>query len=124
DGLHERCFCTKVFVSPCSKSDEPLLNRDRKKDNTRFVDSITGCQDLRSMLGTKFKPIRLVVIDYAGLSTEPNDIRAFFQRYKQVRELVVDHGLTFEVFEQTDLQQNDDILSRFDCRSSPKHRSN
>ncbi|KAI9319847.1 hypothetical protein BX666DRAFT_1875789 [Dichotomocladium elegans] len=46
------------------------------------------------------------------VTAEPNDVRHFFERYTQVEQLVIDHGLTFEIFE-----------SRFDCRSTPKHRS-
>ncbi|SAL98391.1 hypothetical protein [Absidia glauca] len=103
------------------------MDRDKKKDNSKFVNSITGCNGdmkaLKSLLDKKFKPIRLVVIDYAGFSTEPNDVRHFFERYTQVKQLVIDHGLTFEIFEQNDLCKNEDILSRFDCRSTPKHRS-
>ncbi|ORX61676.1 hypothetical protein DM01DRAFT_32480 [Hesseltinella vesiculosa] len=127
--LQDRCLCTKVYVSPSSKSDEPFLDRDKNKDNSKFVNSITGCNGdmkaLRSLLAKKFKPIRLVVpvIDYAGFSTEPNNVRQFFEQHTQVKELVVDHGITFEIFEQNDLCENEGILSRFNCRSSPKHRS-
>jgi hypothetical protein len=81
--LQDRCLCTKVYISPSSKSDEPLMDRDKNKDNSKFVNSITGCNGdmkaLRSLLDKKFKPIRLVVIDYAGFSTEPNDVRHFFE---------------------------------------------
>jgi hypothetical protein len=99
--LQDRCLCTKVYISPSSKSDEPLMDRDKKKDNSKFVNSITGCNGdmkgnnfmllcsllfivhnfvaLKSLLDKKFKPIRLVVIDYAGFSTEPNDVRHFFE---------------------------------------------
>ncbi|ORX52287.1 hypothetical protein DM01DRAFT_1059365 [Hesseltinella vesiculosa] len=125
--LEDRGLCTKVFISPSSQSDEPIMLRDEKKDNSMFLASISSCmgdmKNFRAMLNKKFKPVRLVVIDYAGLSTEPNDVRGFFRQYPQIKELVIDHGLTFEVIDRGDLLDNDDVLSRFDCRTSPKHRS-
>ncbi|ORX52361.1 hypothetical protein DM01DRAFT_1267175, partial [Hesseltinella vesiculosa] len=36
--------------------------------------------------------IRFVVLDYAGLSTCPIDIRAFAKEIKAIQEIVVDRG--------------------------------
>ncbi|KAL0082272.1 hypothetical protein F4703DRAFT_1126337 [Phycomyces blakesleeanus] len=127
DRLKNRCLCTKIFVSPSSKADEPLMVRDSKKDCSKYLNVLIDCvgnmNDLCTILDRKFKPVRLVIIDYAGLSTEPNNVRDFFSRYTQVKGLVIDHGLTFEILKREDLLENEDILSRFDCRSNYKHRS-
>ena len=49
--LQDRCLCTKVYLSLCSKSDEPLMTRDQCKDNAEYVDSITGCiGDMKGMI--------------------------------------------------------------------------
>ncbi|KAI8638304.1 hypothetical protein BD408DRAFT_446886 [Parasitella parasitica] len=42
------------------------------------------------LLKTKFKLIRLAVVDFAGLSTEPNDIRVYTRKFTQIEEIVVD----------------------------------
>ncbi|KAI7872162.1 hypothetical protein BDF14DRAFT_1698080, partial [Spinellus fusiger] len=47
-------------------------------------------QDLKHRLRTNMKPIRLVVIDYAGLSTDFEDIYQFFTKYKQIVKLTID----------------------------------
>ncbi|KAI7907249.1 uncharacterized protein BX663DRAFT_418526, partial [Cokeromyces recurvatus] len=53
-------------------------------------------QDLIHRLRTNMKPVRLVVIDYAGLSTDFEDIHLFVSKYKQIVELVIDVGYTFD----------------------------
>ncbi|KAL7322342.1 hypothetical protein PS15p_211971 [Mucor circinelloides] len=54
-------------------------------------------QDLIHRLQTDMKPVRLVVIDYAGLPTDFEDIYQFVTKYKQIVELVVDAEYTFDV---------------------------
>ncbi|KAI8391837.1 uncharacterized protein BYT42DRAFT_611018 [Radiomyces spectabilis] len=67
--------------------------------------------------------MRLVVIDYAGLSTNPNDVGDFLKAYPQIKELVVDHGLAFELFTCNELINNQERLAKFNCCTGPKHRS-
>ncbi|CEI98003.1 hypothetical protein RMCBS344292_12121 [Rhizopus microsporus] len=55
------------------------------------MDLMTDCMEdikaLRTVLNKKFEPARLVVIDYAELSTEFNDIRSFFRQYSRYNQL-------------------------------------
>ncbi|ORX52428.1 hypothetical protein DM01DRAFT_259847, partial [Hesseltinella vesiculosa] len=49
-------------------------------------------QSLISYVTLATKKIRLVAIDYAGLSTTPEDIRQFLKVAKRVKEVIIDHG--------------------------------
>ncbi|CAO0790838.1 unnamed protein product [Mucor circinelloides] len=110
--LRKRSLCTKVYVSSYCDANQPLESRDSKRnykhhlalikncdgDMTSYMNDVsTQCIDshtlffflpLVQLLKTKFKPIRLAAIDFAGLSTEPNDIRAFIRLYVVLRILI------------------------------------
>ncbi|KAI8368214.1 uncharacterized protein BYT42DRAFT_503984 [Radiomyces spectabilis] len=81
--LRTRCLCTEVYVSPYCDANQPLESRDNNENYARHMGLIRSCDgdmsNLLLLLKTKFKPIRLVVIDFAGLSTESNYIRAFIR---------------------------------------------
>ncbi|KAI8329142.1 hypothetical protein BC941DRAFT_328189, partial [Chlamydoabsidia padenii] len=41
---------------------------------------------------TTTSSIRLVVLDYAGLSTNPMDVLTFVKEVKTIEQIVIDHG--------------------------------
>ncbi|KAF7720550.1 hypothetical protein EC973_007544, partial [Apophysomyces ossiformis] len=75
--LVNRCLCTKLFASPCSSSTQPLLERDWPKPD--LLAKLNGCdgdtQDLFAFLSTCTEKVRLCIIDYAGLSNDPDDVQ-------------------------------------------------
>ncbi|KAI7881475.1 hypothetical protein K492DRAFT_111670, partial [Lichtheimia hyalospora FSU 10163] len=52
--------------------------------------------DLMMFARTTTANIRLVVLDYAGLTTNPNDLHKFVKNYKSIKEIVVDKGHKLE----------------------------
>ncbi|KAG1437121.1 hypothetical protein G6F56_013258 [Rhizopus delemar] len=66
--------------------------------------------------------IRLVVLDYAGLSTNPIDVRTFVKDVKTIEQIVIDHGHKLESFNRAELS-NRKVISKFDCRKAPVKRS-
>ncbi|ORX46051.1 hypothetical protein DM01DRAFT_1272633, partial [Hesseltinella vesiculosa] len=82
EKLRSRCLARKVYVSPRCSASMPLNDRDRKADSQSTADLLSHCagtmQDLLHRLRTNMKPIRLVIIDYAGFSTDFGDIQRFF----------------------------------------------
>ncbi|KAG2201751.1 hypothetical protein INT47_002011 [Mucor saturninus] len=77
--LVDPCRCSKIFVTPLCNANSPLLERDLKRSPlTKDVRHAYGdMHDLISYVKTSMRPIRLVVIDYAGLTTSPQDLYNF-----------------------------------------------
>ncbi|KAI9477870.1 MAG: hypothetical protein EXX96DRAFT_650287 [Benjaminiella poitrasii] len=120
-------FCTKVYVSPHSNAEESFCQRD-KDVNSSLLEQLEECdgsiQDLIYRLERKFGKTRLVVLDYAGFSTNINDIVSFFRKYNQIRELVVDCGNKYDIFSRHELINNREALENFnDCRKGNVKRS-
>ncbi|CEG77245.1 hypothetical protein RMATCC62417_12032 [Rhizopus microsporus] len=66
--------------------------------------------------------IRLVVLNYADLSTNPMDVRTFVKDVKAIEQIVTDHGHKLESFNRAELN-NRKVISKFDCRKAPVKRS-
>ncbi|ORX63016.1 hypothetical protein DM01DRAFT_1279117 [Hesseltinella vesiculosa] len=127
DKLRSRCLARKVFVSPRSNSSMALEKRDMTISNNGVLDKLEHCngtmQDLIHRLRTNRKPIRLVVVDYAGLSTDFGDIQALFEKYEQFVEVVVDLDYGFELISRQDILNDNGVSPKFNCRVGPKKRS-
>ncbi|CAO3695764.1 unnamed protein product [Umbelopsis ramanniana] len=128
DKLRQRCLCRKVYVSPTCSASMPLHKRDMKPD-TITADELTHCagdmHNLLHRLRTNMKPVRLAIIDYAGFSTDFGDLQAFFRKYHQVVEIVVDTEYTFDLMTRAEilLNNNNSISNKFNCRIGPQKRS-
>ncbi|KAI8047843.1 uncharacterized protein B0P05DRAFT_565257 [Gilbertella persicaria] len=123
--LYFRGKCEEVFVSPICKADQPILERDSPKQDDLLLHlkgSHGDISDLVARVHFSQKPFRLVIIDYAGLSTSPNDIRIFLKQCSNIKEIVVDHGSSFEILSRFDLLKNMD-LEKFKCRHANVKRS-
>ncbi|KAI8990973.1 hypothetical protein BDF20DRAFT_812786 [Mycotypha africana] len=77
--LVDPCRCSKIYVSPICAANSPLQERDLKRSTLiKEIRNAHGdMQDLISYAKTAVRPIRLVVIDYAGLTTSPQDLSDF-----------------------------------------------
>ncbi|KAG1047481.1 hypothetical protein G6F43_010075 [Rhizopus delemar] len=84
--------------------------------------SFTTSENLVTHVHFSQKPFHLVIIDYAGRSTSPNDIRIFLEQCSNIKEVVVDHGSPFEILSRFDLLKNND-LEKFKCRHANVKRS-
>ncbi|ORX63018.1 hypothetical protein DM01DRAFT_1331112 [Hesseltinella vesiculosa] len=94
-----------------------LEKRDMTIPIHGVLDKLEHCngtrQDLIHRLRTNRKPIRLIVLDYAGLSTDFGDI----QKYEQIVEVVVDLDFGF------DLISRQDILNVMNLPCVPSHKT-
>ncbi|ORE19516.1 hypothetical protein BCV71DRAFT_177509, partial [Rhizopus microsporus] len=78
--LKTKCLCEHVFVSWNTNADEKIEGRDlNNKTKYDIKNSAGNCQDLIEYISMSYKKIRLVVVDYARLSTNPDHIRMFFR---------------------------------------------
>ncbi|KAI9486065.1 MAG: hypothetical protein EXX96DRAFT_473073 [Benjaminiella poitrasii] len=69
------------------------------------------------------KPVRLAVIDQAGLSTDFEDIYQFIRKYKQIMELVVDVTYTFDTILRVDVLSDNKVSNKFNCSIGPEKQS-
>lgn len=128
DKLRDRCLAKKVFVSSRCSAAMPLEVRDRKQGDDMVrsgqLDNCAGTmQYLIHRLRTNMKPVRLVVIDYAGLSIDFEDIHQFVSKFKQIVELVVDVEYSFDIIPRADVLSDNNVSTRFNCRIGPQKRS-
>ncbi|KAI8095653.1 hypothetical protein BDF21DRAFT_406406 [Thamnidium elegans] len=75
---------------------------------------------------TSTKKICLVVLDYAGLTTDPNDLKKFLETNKNIEKAVVDNlpkNNKVEIFERKEILNNPSRLEAFKCRSNTCQRS-
>ncbi|KAI9267179.1 hypothetical protein EDC94DRAFT_602533 [Helicostylum pulchrum] len=83
-----KLLCEDVFVSYNTSANSPMAERDATTPPYTF---------LITKITKSARQIRLVVIDYAGLSTNPDYIRLFISLNKSIREVIVDIGYKVEV---------------------------
>ncbi|KAI7896751.1 uncharacterized protein EV154DRAFT_547026 [Mucor mucedo] len=124
--LKTKLLCQKVFVSPISNADNKFINRDKDKRTLKFMPSLKcdgTTEDLLLYLSSETRLVRLVSIDYAGLSTNLGDLRSFVSDHKCIKEIVIDKGHHVEVFPRKQLLKDDETLLVFRCRNKPVNRS-
>ncbi|KAI8988607.1 hypothetical protein BDF20DRAFT_999000 [Mycotypha africana] len=125
DCLRIKCHCAKVFLSPMCSSGSKLCQRDTKP-NLNIMDGVRhkhgDMQDLIMFAKSTNFSVRLVVLDYAGLSTDPMDVRKFVKELKSIKELVVYHGHKFESIPRQNVLRGN-IINKFDCRPGCVKRS-
>ncbi|KAI8638317.1 hypothetical protein BD408DRAFT_436179 [Parasitella parasitica] len=84
------------------------------------IDTSGTLQDLIHTLRTNMKPVRLVVINYVGLSMDFEDIYRFVSKYKQIVELVVDAEYTFGIIPRAGVLSGNNVSTKFNCGIGPQ----
>lgn len=125
DKMYFRMKCEEVYVSPCCIANEPILERDSPALD-HLLSTLKGCHgditNLTSRINYTQKHVRLVIIDYAGLPTSPDDIRKFLNTYPNIKEIAIDHGGSIEILSQYQLLEKNDV-EKFNCRPALVRRS-
>ncbi|KAG1276792.1 hypothetical protein G6F66_012451 [Rhizopus arrhizus] len=113
--LKTKLLCCKVFVSPFSNSDTEFEKRDRNAQASKFIESLkcdNTMEDLLLYLALETRMIRLVAIDYAGLTTNLEDLQSFVSKVK------LSQACAFEQFFQLNAFYNDDIIDVSDITNT------
>ncbi|CAO3664519.1 unnamed protein product [Rhizopus stolonifer] len=127
DRLRERSLVDKLFVSVCSNANHPISERDVKV-NKKIIEKLDvdgNTQEMLQYISTNQK-ICLVVLDYAGLTTDPNDLKKFLEANKNIEKIIVDNfpqNNKVEIFERKEILNNPSRLEVFRCRASTCQRS-
>ncbi|KAL0089182.1 hypothetical protein F4703DRAFT_1733487, partial [Phycomyces blakesleeanus] len=117
-NLRERSLVTKVFASFSCESNQPLLARDLKK-NTGVLSGIIADGDMQGE--KKEKKICIVVIDFTGLTTNPEDLEQFLKNSPNIVKIIIDklpYTNTIHIYNSDELLNSPDKLQEFKCRSS------
>ncbi|KAG2233965.1 hypothetical protein INT48_006457 [Thamnidium elegans] len=101
EKLRSQSLVDKVFVSKTSAANQPFHKRDINQDNIEGTD---GCTT----------EVILVVLDYAGLTTNVEDLKEFLR-------LPITYEV--EIYETEMLLQDQNAIKKFDCRTRPIQRS-
>ncbi|KAI7847084.1 hypothetical protein BDC45DRAFT_611280 [Circinella umbellata] len=125
--LQNIMLCSKIYVSPTCKSTSSIVRRDTEQQSiiTKLKNNDGTMQDLLEVVSRSTQNIRLCVLDYAGLSDDPVDVRKFISAYKQIEEVVVEVGGEIQILSRFELLYEDQVTkfkSRKGCvkRSKPK----
>ncbi|KAI9475634.1 MAG: hypothetical protein EXX96DRAFT_506170 [Benjaminiella poitrasii] len=81
EKLKTRSLADRVFVSPISSAGDPFNKRDEKKREEVMTHIVANgdTQDMLRYISDKEKKIILVAIDYAGLTTNCEDMKSFLR---------------------------------------------
>ncbi|KAI9006666.1 hypothetical protein CLU79DRAFT_564284 [Phycomyces nitens] len=78
ETLKVKCLCEKVCVSPICSASSLLLERDSSNNKATMIDRLKykdgHFQDFVMLAKSSSANIRLVALDYAGLTTNPDDL--------------------------------------------------
>ncbi|KAI7896026.1 uncharacterized protein EV154DRAFT_493246 [Mucor mucedo] len=122
--MKKKLLCEDVFASCRANADDKIDDRDIKSTIIYKVSHVRGdCQDMLDYITMSNRTVRLVVIDYAGLSTNPDDLKEFVRKHKQLKEIAVDEGQKMTVFSRHELLKDEKLLQKFNCRIGSVKRS-
>lgn len=121
--MKTKLLCEDVFVSYNTPVNNLIAEQDATTPPYTFDDCSGNTQDLITKITKSARQIRLVVIDYAGLSTNLDNIKLLISLNKSVREVVVDIGHKVEIYSRHDMLKNISILNKFRCRRGCVKRS-
>ncbi|KAF7720561.1 hypothetical protein EC973_007491 [Apophysomyces ossiformis] len=114
-----------VFASYSSTSKEPIASRDRT-DSIHVPKTSGTTQDLLRHLSTTSKPIAIVAIDFAGLTTNTNDLIQWIRDHEVVKIVLIDNVEALNqthAFTREQLLTDISVLQQFDSRPAPIKRS-
>ncbi|KAI8142343.1 hypothetical protein BJV82DRAFT_517120 [Fennellomyces sp. T-0311] len=124
--LRKRSLVQKVFASVSANASDSLFTRDLVKNG--LLEKVEADGDMQDMLEyiSCTEKIVLVTLDYAGLTTKPNDLLLFLQNNSNISKIVVDnfpHTNAINDYSALDLRDNSDLRNHFDCRRGTYQRS-
>ncbi|KAG2217977.1 hypothetical protein INT45_006231 [Circinella minor] len=91
--LIDRCHVQKVFVSPKSNSNQPLMKRDKRlcTHELNELQSVHGStKDMIKFIKNSTKKVLIVVLGFKGLTTNVNDLKQFLMKVDNVSSIIVD----------------------------------
>ncbi|KAI8066485.1 hypothetical protein BC940DRAFT_347512 [Gongronella butleri] len=126
EKLKSRSMASKVFVSFESQAHTELASRDKNARSSRNQLGDGDTQSMLTALKDSTNPIILVILDYAGLTTNTPDLKNFLLEFDKVHYIYIDKTpwqAHVEMLATEQILRDSDILNKFDCRSPSRPRS-
>ncbi|KAI9288685.1 hypothetical protein BC943DRAFT_301867 [Umbelopsis sp. AD052] len=90
ERLKEDSSVIKVFGSYSSTSNQRFADRDFV-DPVHVPNTLGNTQDLLRHLSTSNKPVAIVAIDFAGLTTNVNDLVKLLRDYETIKMVLIEN---------------------------------
>ncbi|KAG0169905.1 hypothetical protein DFQ28_004069, partial [Apophysomyces sp. BC1034] len=125
--LKERSLVDYIFVFYNSQAGDSLAQRDTKQayELLTQLSAEGNTQDMLAYI-TNTDKVCLVGLDYAGLSTNCNDLYEFLTQHPNLKKIIIDNIPTdniIHVYECSNLLNEPETLEKFECRKKPHQRS-
>ncbi|KAI8988020.1 hypothetical protein BDF20DRAFT_853372 [Mycotypha africana] len=89
-NLRDRSLVSKVFASVNCNADQPLVEHDAIKQQEILSQTLAD-GDMQDMLVfISKKQVCIVAIDFAGLTTNCEDLKVFLKNNPNVKKLIID----------------------------------
>ncbi|KAG1469160.1 hypothetical protein G6F56_003420 [Rhizopus delemar] len=128
--LTERYSVKTFYASPFSNSMDEIASRDlceKSKSLVKRLNNVSGsAQDMMSHIKAANTNICLIVIDFAGLSRDSEDIRSFVRSHPKLKKISVDRlpiNNMVTTYNREDILLDHKFMKDFDCRKAPIQRS-
>ncbi|KAI8092033.1 hypothetical protein BDF21DRAFT_153717 [Thamnidium elegans] len=126
-NLKNRSLVSKVFASVYCNANEPLLERDLNKQE-HTLSQIHADGDMQDMLVyiSSMERVCIVTIDFAGLTTNCEDLKVFLKNNPNIKKLIIDKLASCDashVYDTQELLNDSDKIKVFDCRKKALRRS-
>ncbi|PHZ07179.1 uncharacterized protein RHIMIDRAFT_316939 [Rhizopus microsporus ATCC 52813] len=120
DNLQSRSLTTRIYVSFSSCASTPFSERDTTTNKSMIakLSNVNG--------DTQDRDICLVSIDYAGLTSRPQELNRLIENNDKIKKIAIDtFALDNEIhlFDTKLLVSDPTLLTKFDCRKKILQRS-
>ncbi|KAG1176941.1 hypothetical protein G6F70_005205 [Rhizopus microsporus] len=127
DRLIKDSSMDMVFASYSSSSKQPFTDHDRTDPlrAPKTLGSTQGAIHLLRLLSTASKPIAIVAIDFAGLTTNINDLIQWLRDHETLKIVLIDNIEALNqsyTFTREQLLSDISVLRQFDPRPAPIKR--
>ncbi|KAI7853140.1 hypothetical protein BDC45DRAFT_511425 [Circinella umbellata] len=125
--LKTRFLVDRVYISPCSSANQEIQSGDFEStfDISKLEGVVGTTQDMISYIGITSK-VSLVVLDFAGLTTNVNDLKQFLLDMPNIVNIIVDQTPKknqVTMFSRDQLLNDQEKINQFDCRTNRIQRS-
>ncbi|KAI8050749.1 hypothetical protein BDF21DRAFT_180554 [Thamnidium elegans] len=119
-NLKNRSLVSKVFVSVYCSANEPLLERDLNKQKI-ILPQIHADGDMQDMLmyTSSMEKVCIVAIDFAGLTTNCEDLKVFLKNNPNIKKLMIDRFSSCDashIYDTQELLNDSDKIKVFNYR--------
>ncbi|KAG2202581.1 hypothetical protein INT47_012575 [Mucor saturninus] len=119
--LQSKFTCRRIHPSSSCWSDTAIMQMDKILSKLHICNG--DMQDLLDYLHICGLYVRVVIIDYAGLSTNSNDVHFFMKHHNCIKEFIVENDHILETLSRFDIIHLSHVLEKFKSLIASVRRS-